>query len=176
MTSPTVEDGYPDLDVTLERDVFVRSLLRELSGTLQDVVGLEDAAGFISMVGAAMGSQIDSEYRRALRVDRLSREQIPKVLVDLKRRIEGRFYVIEETEDRIVFGNSRCPFGDKVIDRPSLCMMTSNVFGRIAADNTGFAAVDLEQTIARGDPGCRVTVYLRPFDELPDSAREYYSR
>jgi predicted ArsR family transcriptional regulator len=163
-------------DIGLERDGFTRRLLRELSGTLQDVVGLEDASGFISVVGTAMGEQIDDAYRTALAVDRLSREQVSQVLVDLKRRIQGDFYVIEETEDRIVLGNRACPFGEMVRDRPSLCMMTSNVFGHIAAQNLGYAAVALEETIAMGDPGCRVVVYLRAQDQLPDEAREYFRR
>lgn len=30
-------------DVSLERDVFLRTLIRELSGTLQEVVGIEEA-------------------------------------------------------------------------------------------------------------------------------------
>jgi hypothetical protein len=36
-----------ELPIPLERDVFLRSLIRELAGTLQDVVGLEESAGFI---------------------------------------------------------------------------------------------------------------------------------
>jgi hypothetical protein len=40
-----------DGTIQLERDVFLRSLLRELAGTLEDVVGLEEASGFISVVG-----------------------------------------------------------------------------------------------------------------------------
>lgn len=164
------------LDVGLERDVFVRSLLRELAGTLQDVVGLEDASGYISVVGTAIGEQIDATYRRAFGIDKLSREQVTDVLVDLKRRIEGDFFVLEETEDRIVFGNRACPFGEMVRDRPSLCMMTSNVFGHIAAQNLGYGAVALEQTIAEGHPGCRVVVYLRASDEVPPGAREYFQR
>jgi hypothetical protein len=55
-------------------------------------------------------------------------------------------------------------------------MMTSNVFGHIAAQNLGYSAVDLEQTIAEGHPGCRVVVYLRPSDAVPSSAREYFER
>lgn len=168
----TVEEA----DIGLERDVFTRRLLRELTGTLQDVVGLDDARGYVSVVGAAMGEHIDEAYRKALSVDRLSREQVKEVLVDLKRRIQGDFSVVEETEDRIVLANSACPFGDMVKDRPSLCMMTSNVFGHIAAQNLGYAAVSLEQTIAQGDPGCRVVVYLRPQDEARDDTREYFQR
>lgn len=169
-------DAVESLDIGLERDVFTRLLLRELSGTLQDVVGIEDARGYISVVGTAIGEHIDDAYRQALSVERLSREQVTEVLVDLKRRIQGDFYVVEETEDRIVLGNRACPFGEMVHDRPSLCMMTSNVFGHIAAQNLGYAAVSLEETIAAGHPGCRVVVYLRPQDEVPDGAREYFRR
>ena len=164
------------LDVPLERDIFLRTLLRELSGTLQDVVGLDEASGYISVVGGAIGEQINEEYRRALAVDRLTREQVADVLVDLKRRIHGDFYVLEETEDRIVFGNRACPFGDRVRDRPSLCMMTSNVFGYIAAQNLGYAAVELDRTIAQGHPDCRVVVYLRPAADGEPNTREYYRR
>lgn len=163
-----------DLPLPLERDLFARTLIRELAGTLQDVVGLDDASGYISVVGAAVGEQIDRDYRRAFAVDRLTREQVADVLVDLKRRIQGDFFVLEETEDRIVLGNRACPFGDLVRDRPSLCMMTSNVFGHIAAQNLGYAAVDLERTIAQGHADCRVTVHLRASEDVPLSAREYH--
>ena len=161
-------------NVPLERDVFLRRLLRELAGTLQDVVGLDEASGYISVVGAAIGEQIDQDYRQALQVDRLTRRQVTEVLVDLKRRIEGDFYVIEEGPDRIVLGNRVCPFGEMVRDRPSLCMMTSNVFGFIAAQNLGYAGVELQRTIAEGHPGCVVVVHLRPADEPNPAVREYF--
>lgn len=160
--------------VDLERDVFLRSLLRELSGTLERVVGLSEASGYISVVGGAMGEQIDRSYRHALQVDRLSRDQVREVLVDLKRRIEGDFFVLEETEDRIVLGNRACPFGDFVQGRPSLCMMTSNVFGFIAAQNLGYARVEVLESIAAGHAGCRVVVHLRPAEEVEPQAREYF--
>jgi hypothetical protein len=79
------------LDVPLERDVFLRTLLRELSGTLQEVVGIEEAAGFVSVVGQSMGREIDGAYRSALRVDRLSREQVPEVLVEPPARGTARW-------------------------------------------------------------------------------------
>ncbi len=168
--------GPADADVALERDVFLRRLMRELSGALEEVVGLEEAAGYISVVGAAMGDHINAEYRRALSVERLSRAQIGPVLVDLKRRIQGEFSVIEEDEGRIVLANTACPFGDFVRGRPSLCMMTSNVFGAIAADNLGYAAVRLERTIAAGDAGCRVVVLLHPKEGATAGAREYFRK
>jgi predicted ArsR family transcriptional regulator len=164
-----------DAALPLERDVFLRTLLRELSGTLQDVVGLDEAAGFVSVVGQAMGREIGGAYRAALRVERLERDQVRDVLVDLKRRIQGDFYVVEEHPDRIVLGNRACPFAEKVEGRPALCMMTSNVFGTIAADNLGYGKVELQRTIAAGDPECRVVVYLSPTpDAQAAPGREYY--
>jgi predicted ArsR family transcriptional regulator len=162
------------VDVPLARDPFLRSILRELTGTLQDVVGLEEASGFISVVGQNIGSAIDRDYRTALQVDALSREQVASVLVDLKRRINGDFYIVEQSDEKIVLGNRRCPFEDKVHGRPALCMMTSNVFGSIAAENLGYAKVELQQTIAQGDPGCRVVVYLKLTGESEAAhGREY---
>jgi hypothetical protein len=160
-TRPTRLPVIASLPVSLERDVFLRTLLRELTGTLQDVVGLDEAAGFVSVVGQRIGDQINHHYCTALSVSHLTAEQVGEVLVDLKRRIQGDFFIIEQDAEKIVLGNRACPFGEKVVDRPALCMMTSNVFGVIAAENLGYAKVVLEQTIARGDPGCRVVVYLQ---------------
>lgn len=171
----TTIDPVERLEIPMERDVFLRTLIRELSGTLQEVIGLEEASGFISVVGQRMGDQINKEYRSALTVDRLSREQVGEVLVDLKRRIQGDFFIIEEDEEKIVLGNRVCPFAEKVIGRPAMCMMTSNVFGSIAAENLGYSKVSLEQTIAEGDPGCRVVVYLKPTAEAEAAeGREYF--
>ena len=164
-----------DLDIPLDRDVFLRTLIRELSGTLEDVVGVKDASGFISVVGQNIGKQINQQYKAALSVSDLNREQIVNVLVDLKRRIKGDFYVIEQNDEKIVLGNRVCPFGEKVVGRPSMCMMTSNVFGSIAADNLGYAKVELQETIAEGAAGCRVVIYLKPTPEAETcQGREYF--
>jgi predicted ArsR family transcriptional regulator len=163
------------VDVPLDRDVFLRSLVRELAGTLEDVVGLREASGFISVVGQNIGAAIDAEYKRALGVERLSREQVAAVLVDLKRRIEGDFHLISSDDEKIVLGNRVCPFAEKVVGRPSMCMMTSNVFGSIAAQNLGWAKVELQETIARGDRGCRVVVHLEPSPATEAApGREYH--
>ena len=164
-----------DLAIPLERDVFLRTLLRELAGTLQDVVGMDEAAGFISVVGQRIGDQINGEYKEALGTSQLSQDQVADVLVDLKRRIQGDFFVIEQDNEKIVLGNRACPFAEKVIGRPALCMMTSNVFGVIVAENLGYAKVAIEEAIARGDAGCRVVVFLKPTEQAEQSrGREYF--
>lgn len=167
---PLIEDA----SIELERDLFLRNLVRELAGTLQDVVGLEQASGFVSVVGQRIGEQINEQYKSALNLPRLSREQVRDVLVDLKRRIDGDFYVLSEDNETIVLGNRRCPFGDKVLDRPALCMMTSNVFGVIASENLGYANVIIEQAIADGSSECRIIVHLQP-QSGTTSGREYFS-
>lgn len=169
------DNDLEKLAVPLDRDRFMRDLIRELAGTLEEVIGLEEANGYISLVGSAIGTAIDRDYRTALQVSRLDRSQVAAVMVDLKRRVQGDFYIISEDDEKIVLGNRACPFGDQVWGRPSMCMMTSNVFGSIAANNLGYAKVELQETIARGHAGCRVVVYLKPTDEaLAAEGREYF--
>jgi predicted ArsR family transcriptional regulator len=128
----------------------------------------------VSVVGQRMGSQINESYKQALEVTSLTRPQVAEVLVDLKRRIQGDFFIIEESDEKIVLGNRRCPFAEKVIGRPAMCMMTSNVFGSIAAENLGYAKVVLDETIAEGASGCRVTIYLKSTAEAQKKiGREY---
>jgi len=152
------------LEIPLERDGFMRNLLRHLSGSLEDIVGLREASGFISMVGQQMGDEINKTYCQALQVNKLDKHQLALVLTDLKQRIQGNFSIESEADDKIVLVTTSCPFADKVIERNSLCMMTSNVFGTIAAENMGYAKVELDKTIAKGDNGCRVVVHLKPTD------------
>ena len=162
--------------LALEKDLFLRTLIRELSGTLEDVVGLDEAAGFISIVGQRIGDWIDAEYRQALHTEKLDGQQVRDALIDLKTRIDGDFYLLAEDDEKIVLGNRRCPFGDKVLDRPSMCMMTSNVFGTITAENLGYAKVSLEETIARGSRECRVVVYKKQGTESDTAdGRVYYA-
>jgi predicted ArsR family transcriptional regulator len=172
--------SFPDpaavaqLTLPWERDYFLRSLVQELASVLEEVVGLDEATGFISVVGQRIGLQFNRDYKAALGVPRLTRAQVAAVLVDLKRRIQGDFFVVAQDDEKIVLGNRACPFAEKVLGHPSMCMMTSNVFGGIAAENLGYAKVVLEETIAQGAPGCRVTIYLQPTPEAEaQPGREY---
>ena len=162
------------IDISLDRDLFFRKMLRELSGTIEDVVGVEQASGYVSAVGSAMGDWINQAYHAEMGPEDFDLETVARVFVDLKRRIDGGFFVKSVEADRIVLGNTRCPFGQDAAGRRSLCMMTSNVFGRIAADNLGYARVDLQRTIAAGDDECLIVVHLVPREDSPADKREYY--
>jgi len=170
------QDSLSKMEIPLERDVFLRNLIRELSGLLEDMVGLEETSGFISVVGQNIGTQLNQMYRKELGLSLLSREQVDSVLADLKNRINGEFDVESADDEKIVFRAKKCPFAEKVENRESLCMMTSNVFGVITADNLGYAKVDLEKTIAKGDKECRVVVYLKNDSEQAQQStgREYF--
>lgn len=137
-------------------------------------MGLDETEGYVSTVGRAIGAMLDESYREALKTRRLDKDQIAAVLVDLKQRIKGGFSIESVNAGRIVLVNTACPFGDKVIDRPSLCMMTMNVFGRIAGENDGHARVAITEAIATGARGCRVVVDLHPTGDTPEGARDFF--
>lgn len=157
---PDLEEAAPQGG--FEREPFLRALVVQLAQAVEEEHGPNAAEAAIAQVGTDVGGQMEAEYRAAREVvDRLSPEQIAECLVRLKHAIDGDFYVIELTDERIVLGNNKCPFGDVVQRAPALCRMTSSVFGGIAARNADDgAAVVLEERIAVGDPGCRVTVFL----------------
>jgi hypothetical protein len=130
----------------------------------------------VAEIGERTGEQLNIYYRAALKSTQLTREQVAAAMVDLKRRIEGDFYVIEQTADKIVLGNRACPFGAKVKDRPALCMMTSSVFGTLTSRNVGYAKVELRETIARHAPECRIVVYLKPGPEAEAAPGREFAR
>lgn len=152
---PNVEE----LPIGLQSASFLQNLLGLVAEALEDVVGLDDASGFIALVGQQMGNQINELYTQALGDRPLDARTVAHILVDLKNHIEGGFFLIEQDEERIILGNQRCPLGSGVVGHPSLCMMTSNVFGGIVAHHLGYAKVCIEQAIANGDQECRMLVH-----------------
>lgn len=157
----------PPNEPSHSKDVFMRTVLRELTGVLEQTIGEREAEAYINYVGLALGRAINATYREAFSVLRLDPMQVASTLVDLKERIDGQFTIESMDSERIVLVNARCPFGDKVIGRTSLCRMTANVFGFVAAENLGYARVDIPEAIARGDEGCRVVINLTKPEEPP---------
>lgn len=145
------------------REPFLRALVVRLAHGVELTDGPEQAEALVAQVGADVGARMEDAFRAARTIEgSLSVEQIGELCVELKKAIEGDFFIIDANEERIILGNRRCPFGDAVHHAPALCRMTSSVFGGIAARNRGVGGVDLEQRIALGDEQCRVTVWLRP--------------
>lgn len=158
-----------DAHGTFGKESFLRALVVQLSQVVDQQHGPTVAQAAVAQVGTDVGGQMEAAYRAAEQItDRLTPEQMAECYVRLKHAIDGGFYVIEANEERVVLGNTACPFGDAVQRSPSLCRMTSSVFGGIAARNAGGATVTLETRIALGDPQCRVVVELGPDAQVGD--------
>jgi anti-sigma regulatory factor (Ser/Thr protein kinase) len=157
---PSLDEATPG--VGFAKEPFLRALVVQLANTVEHQLGPTAAEALVAQVGTDVGGQMEREYRSASDAQgRLRPEEIAACLVRLKQAIDGNFRVEAIHHDRIVLVTDTCPFGEAVRRAPSLCRMTSSVFGGIAARNSpDGATVVLEERIAVGDPGCRVTVYL----------------
>ncbi len=157
---PMLEEALPGGG--FGKEAFLRALVVQLAQTIEVQHGQDSADAAVAQVGTDVGGQMEDEFRAAMTITgRMTPEQMGACYVRLKHAIDGGFRVLEATEERIVLINDRCPFGSAVHQAPSLCRMTSSVFGGIAARNSDDgASVMLEERIAVGDPGCRVIVDL----------------
>ncbi|GJD46651.1 hypothetical protein AFCDBAGC_4534 [Methylobacterium cerastii] len=167
--------AFDQAQIGIDRERFLGMVVRVLNSTLEDTVGSRETSGFINLVGLAISEEIEAEYLRAAGTSRLDLKATIGALIDLKRRLGGDFYVIEETAERIVLGNRRCPFGDLAKDSPSMCMVTSHVFGHMVAESQGYGRVTLADTIARGAHGCRIVIDLDP-DAPDDGGQAYFGK
>lgn len=143
-----------------DRNQFLVELVTGLASTLQYHVGLNESEGFIKQVGMRVGDAIRHDYERTKSDGQLSAQQLAEILVDLKRKIDGGFSVESIESTKIVLVNDRCPFGNHVRGVPSLCQMTSSVFGKIASEHFGYARIEIKQSIAKLSNCCRVVIHL----------------
>lgn len=159
---PTPEEA--DEFGRFNRESFLRALVVQLAQAVEREAGPVMAEQLVTEVGSGVGYRMEEAYRQLhQRGDEpLSVDELANLFIHLKHGIDGDFFVIEATEERIVLGNRRCPFGQVVRHAPALCRMTSSVFGGIGARNRDGVSVHLEERIAIGDPECRVTVWLKP--------------
>lgn len=150
------DDGYFD------RESFLRALVVDLANHIELEYGPAAAEDAVSRIGTSIGRQMEAAFRAKRGITgSLTSEQLIELALGLKKALSGDFFVVSSEDDKIVFGNRACPFGDSVQKAPSLCRMTSSVFGGIAARSAGRdASIQLEERIAVGDAGCRAVVRL----------------
>lgn len=166
---PSLEEAEPGRG--FGREAFLRALVVQLANTVAEQQGPDAAERAVAQVGADVGGQMELEYRAATgATGSLQPDRLADCFVRLKHAIDGGFFVVEIDERVIVLENDHCPFGDAVRLAPSLCRMTSSVFGGIAARSARReATVRLEERIAIGDSRCRVVIELDPV--LPPGER-----
>src|SRR5579875_3142766 len=162
--------------IPLDRDIFMRRLITSLGHLNEGILGSDLTGAYIMNVGLSMGDAIEEEYKRFWGIDRsFTLDEYAHVIVDLKQKIQGNFSLVSKDPQKVVVRTTSCPFDSLVHQSPSLCFMTSSVFGGIAARNFGYAKVVLHQRIALGDDGCYVSVYLQPTPEAEAAVgKEYF--
>jgi hypothetical protein len=112
--NPFIADTSPNigaLDIDFDHHGLFNTLVADLAELLESIAGVEDACAYVSGIAARLGTDIEKQYKVALGVQHLSRDQLIEVLIDLKNRAGGAFSVIERDEDRVVFSNCSCPLG-----------------------------------------------------------------
>lgn len=156
----------------MDQKSFFLEMVLNLSGVLEQVIGLEDAEGYLALVGKKIGHDIYEDQKACHGDGNITIERLSEILVGLKSRIRGGFSIESIEDGKITLVNTDCPFGPRVAGHESLCMMTSSVFGTISAEAFGQANVDIRQSIAAGHGGCRVIVNL---NDLSAPGRNYFN-
>jgi hypothetical protein len=116
---------------------------------------------------------IEEQYKNFHSVKKLSYLQVLDSLVDAQKKIGGNFVVSERTEDIIILSNTKCPFGLKVLNAPSLCATTSALCGVMTARNLGYSKVVLKKTIAGGASECLIHIHLKKTEGSEKETEEY---
>lgn len=176
MTNPLNGAAVFDTPIALDRDVFMRQLIASLGHLNEGILGSDVAGAYVMNVGLSMGAAIEDAYKRHWDIDRpFTVDEYAHVIVDLKQKIHGNFSLVFKDESKVIVETTSCPFDEFVQRSPSLCFMTSSVFGGIAARNFGYAKVELQKRIALGDAGCFVVVHLQRTPEAAAAVgKEYF--
>ena len=142
---------------------FLQTFIIELMHASEQL-GPEQSQQLIENIASTAGCFFEEVYRsgRDQKGGSLNIESYIELILGLKNNIGGNFSLSSSNQDCIAVCNSSCPFGEKVVNFPELCRMTSSVFGGIAARNFGYAKVEIAKSIAQQDGCCEVYIHLNP--------------
>src|ERR1700743_3042728 len=116
--------------IVLDRDLFLRRLIASLGHLNEGILGSDLTGAYIMNVGLSMGAAIEEEYKQFWNIDRsFTLDEYAHVIVDLKQKIQGNFSLVSKDATKVVVRTTSCPFDALVRQSPSLCFMTSSVFG-----------------------------------------------
>lgn len=142
---------------------FLQTFIIELMHASEQL-GHEQCQQLIENIAKTAGCFFEELYRAEHnnKQTKLNIENYIELILGLKNNIGGNFSLSSSNQDSIAVYNISCPFGEKVVNFPELCGMTSSVFGGIAARNFGYAKVEIAKSIARHDGCCEVYIHLNP--------------
>ena len=146
----------------------------EVNAKMGDAKG-NDRLNYIEQLGLTASGCFETAYRHELPLDGpLNHDKYAGMIVEIKNKIGGNFSRESSEPGMVRVVNTRCPFGDAVMQAPELCKMTSSVFGGIAARNFGYAKVILDKRIAAGDGMCEARIYTDPIKAAAYEGDEYH--
>jgi two-component system response regulator HydG len=147
----------------LTPNIFLQTFILELMHASEQL-GQKQCQKLIEQIAQTAGCFFEEIYRsdQANKEKNLDIESYIELILGLKNNIGGNFSLSSSNQDSIAVCNTSCPFGDKVVNFPELCGMTSSVFGGIAARNFGYAKVEIAKSIAKHDGCCEVYIHLDP--------------
>ncbi len=119
-----------------------------------------DRLNYIEQLGLTASGCFEAAHRQESGQNgRLDHDKYADMIVEIKNKIGGNFSRTSSEPGMVRVVNTRCPFGEAVMQAPELCKMTSSVFGGIAARNFGYAKVILDKRIAVGNGMCEARIY-----------------
>jgi DNA-binding NtrC family response regulator len=134
-----------------------------------------DRLNYIEQLGLTASDCFETAYRQELEQDgTLDHDTYADMIVEIKNKIGGNFSRASSEPGMVRVVNTRCPFGEAVMQAPELCKMTSSVFGGIAARNFGYAKVILDKRIAVGHGMCEARIYTDPDKAVSLEGDEYH--
>lgn len=96
---------FTSLQVDVDQRRFYQQCLLDLNEILENVIGAEESSAFVGLVASRLADFFITAYREANGRRHYSPVQLANLLVDLKRRIGGDFYIKEITGRKIVLRN-----------------------------------------------------------------------
>lgn len=133
-----------------------------------------DRPHYIEQLGLTASGCFETAYRQELGQDGpLDHDKYADMIVEIKNKIGGNFSRASSEPGMVRVVNTRCPFGEAVMQAPELCKMTSSVFGGIAARNFGYAKVILDKRIAVGNGMCEARIYTDRMKAISLEGDEY---
>lgn len=158
----------------LTPNIFLQTFILELMHASEQL-GEEQCQQLIEQIAQTAGCFFEEIYRsdKGNKEQDLDIESYIELILGLKNNIGGNFSLSSSNQECIAVCNSSCPFGEKVVNFPELCGMTSSVFGGIAARNFGYAKVEIAKSIARNDDCCEVYVHLNQEKAKTKPGMEY---
>jgi signal transduction histidine kinase len=147
----------------LTRESLMLQLITHLSKLTYSLFDDHFSREYIMAASLRMAQAIDKKCKEAYgNDDHLSLEQFINLQLSTSDKL---FHLTEKAENKVVVCSNTCPFEKIINEVPNLCMVTSAIFGGIAALNFGFSKVSLRKQIVLGDSCCEVCIYVKNDEE-----------